>query len=163
MVSLFFVPLISATAFAAQDTPPPDPHGLAPTVDAATLAERCAEARRRGFAFLLSSQNPDGSWGSHDPKIANLADFGFQLRNRGSQDGVRLACTAICAQALLRKSDRTAEETAALDRAVKALLEISTLAYHRGESFNTWGYGYVLDFLVEYHATADAADRKSVV
>ncbi len=139
-----------------------DPHTLAPTVEADEIARRCEAAQARGFAFLVAHQNVDGSWGSHDPKIANLADFGFQLRNRGSQDGVRLACTAICAQALLRKPDRSTAEQAALDRAVEAVLRTDTLAYHRGESFNTWGYGYVLDFLVEYLAHADASQRGRV-
>src|SRR5262245_5885747 len=94
----------------ARDVLPGDPNGerkdemgLTPTLHGEELLERSKLAYQRGFDFLVATQNSDGSWGSHDPKVASLRDFGFQLLNRGSQDGVRLACTAIVAKALLGK------------------------------------------------------------
>jgi hypothetical protein len=153
--ALFFSVVVWAHPVLAQDAPKPqpksDPHQLGSPITGAKLLERVLEARRKGFEFLVRSQNGDGSWGSHDPKIANLKDFGFQLNNRGSQDGVRLACTAICAKALLMKSERTPAESSALERAIDVLLGEERMAYHRGEAFNTWGYGYKLDFLMAYH------------
>ena len=149
----------------AQETPQEtseaaDPHRLAPPVSRPDLVQGAREALDRGFAFLVVTQNPDGSWGSHDPQIANLANFGFQLRNRGSQDGVRLACTAICATALMEKRGRNAAEERALSRAIEALLGTEKLAYHRGEAFNTWGYGYKLDFLTRYLGTPAGEQRR---
>ena len=140
-----------------------DVHQLAPPIHGRELLSRVEEARRKGFAFLVKSQNPDGSWGSHDPQIAKLENFGFQLRNRGSQDGVRMACTAICANALLSKPDRSEAEQKALTRAAAALLDESKFAYHRGEAFNTWGYGYKLDFLARWvMSPMGKADRARV-
>ncbi len=140
-----------------------DVHQLAPPIHGRELVARVEAARRKGFAFLVESQNSDGSWGSHDPRIAKLENFGFQLRNRGSQDGVRMACTAICASALLSKPDRSEAEKQALTRAAAALLDESKFAYHRGEAFNTWGYGYKLDFLARWvMSPMGKADRARV-
>ena len=125
----------------------PDVHGLRPPFGTGELLKQAETARLRGFQFLVETQNKDGSWGSHDPKIANLADFGFQLRNRGSQDAVRTACTAICAEALLTKAERSDAEEEALQAAIEELLKVRKFAYHPGESFCTWGYGYKLGFL----------------
>ena len=127
--------------------------GLSPPVVGRELLERARESYRRGFEFLLRNQNADGSFGSHDPKIPELRDFGFQLLNRGSQDGVRLACTAIVAKALLRKTPRTEAEEQALTKAVGALSGTEKIAYHAGEAFNTWGYGFKLDFLCDWLET----------
>ena len=141
-----------------------DPHGLGCPLTRAELVATVHEARTKGFAHLLATQNADGSWGSHDPKAASMADFGFQLRNRGSQDGVRLACTAIGATALLDKREpRTADEEQALKKAIAALLGTEKFAYHLGESFNTWGYGYKLDFLTHYLQTPEGEARRTEI
>lgn len=123
---------------------------LAPPVHGEELRARARAAYQKGFDFLVATQNEDGSWGSHDPKAAFLKDFGFRTGNRGSQDGVRLACTAIVCKALLRKEDRSPAEQQALERGTQALLGLEKFAYHYGESFNTWGYGYKLDYLCDY-------------
>ena len=80
-----------------------DVHNLRPKFPTEELVKQSEEAIQRGFQFLVKTQNKDGSWGSHDPDIPDLADFGFGLKNRGSQDGVRAACTAICAEAFLHQ------------------------------------------------------------
>ena len=110
-------------------------------------AARVRAAIRRGTAFLCRSQNEDGSWGSHDPVVADSAQLGFSMLNFGCHDGVRTGCTAICAKALLRLPERTAAEEAALRRAVRVLLATRNLAYDPGNAFNVWGYAYNLDFL----------------
>ena len=157
-----------ASALVAQDeaqqrVDPNDLHQLRPPCDTAALLEKASKSRRRGFKFLIDTQNTDGSWGSHDPQIANLADFGFQLRNRGSQDAVRTACTAICAEALLAKKDRNGAEEQALQRAVKELLKVRKFAYHPGESFCTWGYGYKLGFLSALVSSEDGAGMEEEI
>ena len=72
-----------------------DQHGLRPPHETAELVELAQQARESALAFLVETQNTDGSWGSHDPQIARLRDFGFVLLDRGAQDGVRTACTAM--------------------------------------------------------------------
>ena len=79
----------------------PDIHKLRPQFPTDQLIVKAEKAIQDGFDFLVKTQNKDGSWGSHDPKMAMLINFGFQTKNRGSQDAVRTACTAICAEALL--------------------------------------------------------------
>ena len=132
-----------------------DVHGLRPPHDTEELIRLSREAIERGFDFLVKSQNPDGSWGSHIPKTPDLADFGFGTKNKGSNDAVRAACTAICAEALLRHTDRTPEQQQALEKAIKDLIRPVKFAYHVGESFNTWGYGYKLDFLAKLDGTPE--------
>lgn len=133
---------------AQQEEKPDDVHQLLPKHDTDTLLKMSEEAIQKGFDFLVETQNDDGSWGSHDPRIANLANFGFQLRNRGSQDAVRTACTAICAEALLRQPNRTEAQTEALERAIQELTREVEFEFHPGETFASWGYGYKLGFLV---------------
>lgn len=159
--TLFSVLLLCAggVPITSQDagTPPavaeerPDPIGLAPKIGGVELERRAAESYRRGLAYLLPLQNADGSWGSHVPVTPGLKDFGFGTSSRGSNDGVRIACTAIVATALLRDPHRSAEADAALRRAIGALVEAERIAYDMGEAFNTWGYGYRLAFLDELH------------
>ena len=137
-----------------------DLHNLRPKLPTEELVKRSEKAIQDGLNFLVRTQNKDGSWGSHDPSVANLANFGFQLRNRGSQDAVRTACTAICAKAFLNQEKLTEEQQAALDKAIVELLKVPEInpktgkrpaqfAFHPGETFNTWGYGYKLGFLTE--------------
>lgn len=132
-----------------------DVHRLRPQHPTDELLVMADKSIQDGFAFLVKTQNEDGSWGSHDPKIANLADFGFQLRHRGSQDAVRTACTAICAEALLNQPNRTEAQQAALDKAIGELLKERKFAFHPGESFNTWGYGYKLGFLAALYESPE--------
>ena len=50
-----------------------DVHQLAPPIHGPELMSRVEQARRKGFAFLVKSQNADGSWGSHDPDHGDLS------------------------------------------------------------------------------------------
>lgn len=148
------------TPAASSQSPARDVHKLRPPHSTEVLVEKSKQAIQDGLNYLVKTQNEDGSWGSHDPKVANLADFGFRLRNRGSQDAVRTACTAICAEAFLKQENRTPEQQAALDKAIAELLKVRKFAFHQGESFNTWGYGYKLAFLVALH---DSPESKKYV
>ncbi len=130
-----------------------DVHGLRPPHETEKLVPLAEEAIQKGLKFLVESQNEDGSWGSHDPKIANLSNFGFQLRDRGAQNAVRAACTAICAQAFLNQSNLNEVQQKALDLAIKDLLQPRDYEFYPGESFDTWGNGYQLEFLVELAAS----------
>lgn len=140
-----------------------DRHGLRPPHSTEVLVEMAEKARDRGLQFLVDSQNADGSWGSHDAKIASLKDFGFPLLDRGAQDGLRTACTAICAQALMETPDRTPAQDDALRRAIDELLIAKTISFQPGGTFNTWGYGYKLDFLARYSQTEPGIERKDEI
>ena len=138
-----------------------DPLRLAPEIRGKALGIASRKAMARGFAYLAATQNKDGSWGSHDPKLSKLKNFGFGTGNRGSQNAVRAACTAIAATAYLRTPDRTADQEKVYQKALAALLVPERYAYERGEAFNTWGYGYKLLFLAELlENTQDAEIRK---
>jgi len=137
-----------------------DVHQMRPSVDTDQLVALSWTARERGLRYLIDNQNDDGSFGTHDPRLATLSDFGFQLRNRGSQNGVRTACTALCAQTLMETKNRSPEEDLALDRAIEDLLRPVKIAYEKRESFNTWGYGYKLDFLTRLLQTPLAEGRE---
>lgn len=130
-----------------------DVHKLRPQFGTEELIAKSEAAIQQGLDFLVKTQNKDGSWGSHDPKIANLLNFGFKTGNRGSQDAVRIACTAICAEALLFQPKLSKAQQAALDKATDELLKVHKFAFHPGETFNTWGYGYKLGFLVQLNLT----------
>ena len=156
--------LVCGTAYADEDADPrpgdplpgrptgarEDPLSLAPKIRGKELVAKSKAAIQSGFQHLAKTQNSDGSWGSHDPALTNLKNFGFGTANRGSQDGVRSACTAICALAYLRMAERTKAQEAVYQKALEALLSTDRFAYEKGEAFNTWGYGYKLLFLAEF-------------
>jgi hypothetical protein len=124
----------------AKETPaPPSPQALAKSAHAAI---------RRGLDFLHKTQAADGAWGSHDPVVVNSAQLGFGILDAGSHDGVRTACTSICAKAILEYPDRTKEDEAMLDKAVGHVMKNLRLAYDPGNAFNCWGYAFNLDFFI---------------
>ncbi len=140
-----------------------DVHQMRPPVSGQELQTRARESIERGYDYIASTQNKDGSWGSHDPQIAMLANFGFQLRNRGAQDAVRTACSAICAKAILRKKNRHDTDERVLKQAIKELARPCKFAYQPQESFNTWGYGYKLEFLTELYRSPEGAEYKDAI
>jgi len=102
-----------------------DIHKLRPQFPAEQLIEKSKKAIDDGLAFLVASQNKDGSWGSHHPRVTSLKDFGFKTGNRGSQDAVRTACTAICAEALLNQPELNATQKQVLEKAIGELLIVT--------------------------------------
>jgi len=124
---------------------------------------RARQAIRKGFAFLLKTQAADGAWGSHDPVVVDSAQLGFGMTDFGCHDGVRTACTAICAEALLDYPSRTKEDDEALRRAIRMLLGKTRLAYDPGNAFNCWGYAYNLRFLVRLYGRPYGAPYKKKI
>jgi hypothetical protein len=129
------------------ETPAPAP-GETPPPSKETLAKNAHAAIRRGLDFLHKTQTADGAWGSHDPVVVDSAQLGFGILDAGSHDGVRTACTSICAKAILGYPRRTKEDMAMLDKALDHVLKHLRLAYDPGNAFNCWGYAFNLDFLI---------------
>ncbi|MBU0756074.1 MAG: hypothetical protein KJ645_13105 [Planctomycetes bacterium] len=136
------VMVATGTASGGEEKAPPPPEPKP-----ATLAGPVHEAIQKGFAFLCATQGKDGAWGSHDPQVADFGELGFGMYDFGCHDGVRIACTAICAKALLLYDHRSPADTAALIKAVDCLLRDWKLAFDPGNAFNVWGYAFNLDFL----------------
>jgi hypothetical protein len=156
---LFTVTAILFAFFLPWDAPVAAQESTAPAPGKKSRLELNAAAGhraiRRGFDFLLKTQAKDGAWGSHDPVVVDSSQLGFGIQNFGCHDGVRIACTAICAKAFLHYPRRTKADTLAFGRAVAMLLKNWKLAYDPGNAFNVWGYGFNLDFLVALHEHPD--------
>ena len=72
----------------SMDTTNRDVHKLRPQFPTSVLVEKSEMAIQDGLNYLIESQNEDGSWGSHDPKLPDWANLAFSVRKRGSHDAV---------------------------------------------------------------------------
>lgn len=142
--ALAVILLAAASGFAGEESTEKQA-GKDPDLNA--LAGTAHQAMQKGLAFLRATQGKDGAWGSHDPQVVDMGELGFGRYNFGCHDGVRIACTAICAKALLLYDHRSEDDTEALEKAVRCLLRDWKLAYDPGNAFNVWGYAFNLDFL----------------
>ncbi|MCB1086367.1 MAG: terpene cyclase/mutase family protein [Verrucomicrobiae bacterium] len=137
--------LLSAIAAAADDTP------VVPTQD------QIENSVDRGVAFLLGSQNSNGSWGSaHQTKGLNI-----YAPVPGAHDAFRAAVTAMGVTALIesgRVESNPAAETA-LEKAEAYLKEHLPLVRRAtGDAiYNVWTHGYGIQALVRMHERAIAA------
>lgn len=113
--------------------------------------KRIQGALDRGADFLVRTQHPDGTWGSHDPRVAGYSQLGWPLTCVGGHHGVTNAVTAMSAAALLGKPRRSSAETQALKKAADYLLAHWKFGYDRVAQRDYkaagWGYAYTLDFL----------------
>jgi hypothetical protein len=100
-----------------------------------------ADAVDRGVAYIVRSQNADGSWGT------GLETRGLEIYSMvpGSHDAYRVATTALCVMAL-----REAGETAAHDRGVEYLVNHGEARRDQGDMlYNIWAHVYVLQAMAE--------------
>ncbi len=107
----------------------------APRVSGRPIDRAIAE----GVAFLVASQNPDGSWG----RGRETTDFDVIAAVPGSHDAFRVGATGLCALAL-----REAGEAKASRRALEYLATYDGLRRaNRMEIYNVWGHTYALQAL----------------
>jgi hypothetical protein len=116
----------------------------------------------RGRAFLVGSQNADGSFGS----AGRTKDLNI-MAGVGSHLGFRAATTALAVQALIEEDDGTPGVAAAIDRGERWLFE--RLPDVRRDDptmiYNVWAHAYGIQALVAMHGRKpdDAARRQQIV
>jgi len=132
----------SRTDAAAADVPAlPE---VVPPGDAVIMA-----AIDRGVEFLLSDQNPNGSWGS----ATRTKGLNVYAPVPGAHHAFRAATTSLCLAALLETPSDVAGVEEAVDRG-EAWLErhLEDLRRATGDAiYNVWGHGYAIQALVRMH------------
>ena len=139
------VALCGAVALAA------DPASLKPPTPA-----ELEKSIHRGVAFLLQSQNKDGSWGS----ARKTKDLNIYAPVPGAHQAFRSAVTAMCIEALIetRAADKDPKAKAALERGEAWLLE-NLPRLRRADAmsiYNVWSHAYGIQALVRMHGRAAA-------
>ena len=119
-----------------------------PQVDAPTPSE-IREAVRRGIAFLIEDQNPNGSWGS----ATRTKSLNIYAPIPGAHHAFRTATTALCISALIETDSADPAARQSLDRAEAWLLEnLPALRRATGDAiYNVWGHAYSIQALVRMH------------
>lgn len=126
-----------------------------PPVDAPTT-EAIEKAIDCGVAYLIASQNPDGSWGSPDESRPEQVFAPIP----GSHHAFKAATTSLCVSALLE----TKPSDASVQKAVaKASTWLSThlpkLKRATGDAiYNVWGHIYAIQALVRLHDQSGQTD-----
>ena len=108
-----------------------------------------------GVAFLESSQNKDGSWGTGTVTHGNEV----MVSVPGSHDAFRVAVTALCVMAL-----REAGEHEAHDRGVEFLVNNSDVRRADPELlYNVWAHAYIIEALsLESKTNGEASIRDAI-
>jgi hypothetical protein len=97
------------------------------------------DAIRKGVQYLVSTQQPDGSWGS------GLETRGFEVYNSvpGTQQGLTVATTALCVMALREAGEKTCH-----DKGLRYLVEHGEARRDHGALlYNIWAHQYALQAL----------------
>jgi hypothetical protein len=144
-------------------TPEPHPSVVAPRPLPIDPPEPAAirAAMDRGVAFLVESQNDDGSWGDNRPKGYNIGmpvPMGFHA--------LRVAVTSLAVIALIESDAGSPGAETALRRSEDWLianvpkLRVTAL----WAMFNNWGHAYAIRALVRMleHSPMDAERRAAV-
>lgn len=142
------VALSTGLALAADAAAPPAPREYSrPKVEAALT---------RGVAFLLKSQNPDGSWGGAADSITTWS--GWTWSNPESHRAWRVATTGLACMALLEVGN--SEETdAAVERSLDYLIANALVKRPSGvDTMSCWAFIYGLQALAKAYCDPRYAD-----
>ncbi len=107
---------------------------------------KIAAAIRKGVAFLVETQNKDGSWGSD----SSGRSWEVLATVPGSHHAFRVASSALCVMALLRAPERSPDVEAATERGLRYVIERCRVKRPNGmEFYNTWTFAYSLQCFAE--------------
>jgi hypothetical protein len=112
----------------------------------------------RGVAFLLGSQNADGSWGS----AGKTKDLNIYAPVPGAHHAFRLGVTALCVKALIEAGGDGSDVAKAIDRGEVYLLE-ELPKLRRSEPaalYNNWAHAYGIRALVRMYARRPADEPR---
>ena len=138
MVVVRFWLLVSVAAVGlADDAPPLKPEDVTPGLARTAL--------QRGVAFLLQSQNPDGSWGGAWGSLTTWS--GDTWTNPESHRAWRVATSGLCCMALAQ-AGRSDAEMSALDRGIDYLIAAMPVKRpNEWDTMNCWPNIYGLQAL----------------
>jgi hypothetical protein len=164
-MTMRLIPLLSllialaVPALAADPVPvKPDAPAKPPPPEPVPAAELDA-AIRRGVAFLVASQNADGSWGSPE-RTKNL---NIMASPPGSHQAFQTGTTAVAVAGLIDVGLDSQEAKQALERGEAWLMERLPKLRRASpmELYNVWGHGYGILTLTKMHARLpNDAERK---
>lgn len=133
-----------------------------PKIDSPTEPQ-VRESIKRGVAYLIEKQNPNGSWGSP----TRTKGLNIYAPVPGAHRAFRAATTSLCISALIETASKDAEAVKAIDRGEEWLIEhIANLRRATGDAiYNVWGHGYAIQALVRMHRrhAEDAGKQKRIV
>jgi hypothetical protein len=136
------------------DVPKPKPV-TAPT------AEAIDEALKRGVAFLLKDQNPDGSWGSAE----RTKGLNIYAPVPGAHHAFRTAVTSLVVMALDETGGDSEEVGKAVDRGEAWLLaHLPSLRRANNDAlYNVWGHAYGIQALVRLHGRSSETEHRDKI
>ncbi|HEY3324646.1 MAG TPA: hypothetical protein VGP72_29610 [Planctomycetota bacterium] len=135
---LIFLLLISASTWAAESATPP---GSA-VLPEAPPAETIDATYKKGVAYLLNSQNKDGSWGSFESARPNEVMLGTVASYSAFGD----ATTGLCVMALLGPARDNPAAARALEKGAKYLFDRPAVKRATGDVlYSVWTQIYVLE------------------
>ena len=128
---------LAETGPKAKAVKPPDPTAV-------------AESIRRGVAFLVADQNPNGSWGSAE----QTKDLNIYAPVPGAHHAFRSAVTSLCVSALVDTGNSKPEVALVVDRGEAWMQEyLPKLRRASGDAiYNVWGHAYGIEAFVKLHS-----------
>lgn len=136
---LILLPALLALAGGCRSGPALSPTAR-PTIAREDLRPSAVRARERGVAFLVGTQNPDGSWGSFESARPDEDIF----EEWASCDAFQDATSALGVMALQGPSRRDPAAFAVLERGVDYLCRAPTTKRVSGEYlYDNWAHLYI--------------------
>ncbi|HEY2909067.1 MAG TPA: hypothetical protein VGI99_02420 [Gemmataceae bacterium] len=149
---------LAGAAVAAEPSPKSDAPAKPPPPEPVAAAD-LDTAIRRGVAFLVASQNADGSWGGPE----RTKSLNIMASVPGSHRAFQTGTTALAVAGLIDVGLDSAEAKQALDRGEAWLMEHLPKLRRASpeELYNVWGHGYGILALTKMHARLpDDTERK---
>lgn len=146
-----------APAKTAKAPPPPAVPSAPPRAEPTAEERELQKSAGESLAWMISNQNKDGSWGSHEsPRpIEVLADV------PGSHQAFQVATVGLSVAALDGFPTDSPQRDQAVDRAIDWMLDHFDVKRANGmEHYNVWSFGYGLQGFAE-HLLAHPQDPRA--